>query len=183
MLQDSHISAMEGGEEMRKAEIDTTAPFRSVKEAVMMFGETVLGAEVYGTNLKQMQNETIIVDYDELEEAKQTLRRAREESIQMATSLFFLQQELQQTKTELQRLKGHEFDSNGQQMEFQKKKYVTFADPPCIERVITPNPRAHVEPAGLRRQASIGKKKMKQLIPLIKRIFFRKRESSGIMLQ
>lgn len=131
-----------------------------------------------------MQNVTneIARSDDELEEAKQTLRRAREESIEMATSIFFLQEELDQTKMELQQLKVHESNRNKQpqQMEFQKKKYVTFADPPCVEQVVSLNPRAPTEP-GLQRQASLRKKKkMKELIPLIKRIFLRKRESSQV---
>lgn len=195
---------------VRKAEIDTRAPFRSVKEAVSLFGEKVLAGEVYATanKLKKMQsgaNENGI-EYArienveaELEETRENLQRAKEESMVMAHCMSSLQEELERTKQELQKLKQREtekntveheiedvkfvenlttfgvkslrFDDNEEKMEFQKKRYVTFANPPSVSHVMVP--QHGVEK--LERHPSLRKKKKKSLIPLIGGIFSRKK--------
>lgn len=37
-----------------RGEIDNRSPFKSVKEAVAMFGETILGGEIIANKLKQV---------------------------------------------------------------------------------------------------------------------------------
>ncbi|KAI8548933.1 hypothetical protein RHMOL_Rhmol07G0312000 [Rhododendron molle] len=201
---------MEGGNGQglrttKRAEIDTTAPFRSVKEAVMLFGERVLAGEVYANKHKEMQNNEasgngLVTVTTELEETKENLQKAREESLVMATCLSTLQQELERTKLELRQLKEREsekqvivesaeikhvefmkdstsFDHlkprarNEGPVEFQKKRYVTFANPPSSARVMVPQG----DDAILERHPSLKKKKNKPLIPLIGGIFSKKK--------
>lgn len=137
----------------------------------------------------------------ELEETKQSLQKAREESVVMASCLSSLQEELQRTKRELQQLRERESEERVmeletedlkfvedsreefqvktatliqvQNVEFRKKRYVTFADPPSLAQVVIPPSDA----ALLQRHPSLRKSKKKPLLPLIKG-FFRKRGSS-----
>ncbi|KAG6397870.1 hypothetical protein SASPL_139320 [Salvia splendens] len=108
---------MQGGEGVvvrGRVEIDTRQPFRSVREAVMLFGEKVLAGEVYGNKLKEMQNKAKSQPSNlgavkaELEETKETLTKAKEEGNLMAHCLNSLRQELEQTKKELRHLKTRE---------------------------------------------------------------------------
>ncbi|TKY45516.1 WEB family protein [Spatholobus suberectus] len=198
---------------VRKAEIDTRAPFRSVKEAVSLFGEKVLAGEVYASATKLKKIESGVnengVEYSrienveaELEETRENLQRAKEESMVMAHCLSSLQEELERTKQELQQLKHrgtekHPVESeiedvkfvenlttfevrssrfDEEKMGFQKKRYVTFANPPSVSHVMLPQHGV----GKLERHPSLRQKKKKSLIPLIGGIFSRKKGSQEV---
>ncbi|KAL0557891.1 hypothetical protein IC582_006444 [Cucumis melo] len=114
--------------------------FRSVKEAVELYGQRILAPELYANVLREMENEEnehennllkIKIVRDELDIAKQNLEKAKERSVAMARSFSSLQEELEETKRKLQMLKeksdydiefvGHslKFDSKTQSQRFE----------------------------------------------------------------
>ncbi|XP_047324069.1 WEB family protein At3g51220-like [Impatiens glandulifera] len=199
-----------------RAEIDTTPPFRSVKEAVTLFGDKVLAGKIYLNKPKEMIE---IEESDEEEgegssrcgslttelyKAKQSLLKAKEESLLMKTCIYSLQEELEKTKFELKQLKEHEESDDAQSITFendiedlkcieessesitqtvsihevQKKRYVTFANCPSLAKVIVPNSDNDVRDSVLERLGSLKKKNKKPLIPLIGGFFSKMKLSS-----
>ncbi|KAK6798002.1 hypothetical protein RDI58_005704 [Solanum bulbocastanum] len=104
-----------------RVEIDMRQPFRSVKEAVLLFGEKVLAGEIHAKQLQQdaqrhVQSKASTTGGQnqfkfgtarlELEETKQSLQKAKEEGDFMAHCLQSLREELEQTRREIQQLKS-----------------------------------------------------------------------------
>ncbi|KAJ0964182.1 hypothetical protein J5N97_029304 [Dioscorea zingiberensis] len=147
----------------RRVEIDTRAPFSSVKEAVKLFGERVLVGEIYGQRLNEMriggEKRNEIIGHsrpssiaEELEETMKDLGRVREERFELAHCLSSLREELESTKKELILLKAKE--SSDKQM-VHNVKFMIEPEIPVSESMPT------------EKNMKKKKKVLKQLIPFI----------------
>uniref|UniRef100_A0A1J3HWX9 WEB family protein n=1 Tax=Noccaea caerulescens TaxID=107243 RepID=A0A1J3HWX9_NOCCA len=96
-----------------RAEIDTRAPFGSVKEAVALFGEKVLAGEIYARLREMRKKETNSTPNPqsrlrsltlELEQTKQTLTKTLQLNTILCNRIKTLRQELEHGRDEIQRL-------------------------------------------------------------------------------
>ncbi|CAI9754230.1 unnamed protein product [Fraxinus pennsylvanica] len=130
----------EGGLVVRgRVEIDMRQPFRSVKEAISIFGEKVLAGEVYANKLKEMEikkntgkyTSRIGGDHHDEQTKQQSVEKEKEKEESnnlMVQCLNSLRQELEQTKMELQQLKSKEShiknDSQSFEPEIEELKFI-----------------------------------------------------------
>ncbi|XP_078151876.1 WEB family protein At1g75720-like [Carex rostrata] len=127
--------------------IDMSVPFRSVKEAVALFGEGIIASQVITSQLSKMQTtrentrcrssclDSIAI---QLEEAKQEIKREQEKGAQMAMKILTIEEELKSTNRRLKELKDRSCVAvnpimpKTRELENsidRKKRHVTFSDP------------------------------------------------------
>ncbi|KAK4770565.1 hypothetical protein SAY87_031097 [Trapa incisa] len=177
---------MEEESVIKRAEVDTRAPFRSVREAISLFGNRVLDGKIHRGALDVVARDTAGDMREELKETRQSLQRAREECRLMEGHLSSLTEELDRTKQELHRLKlmeespkhistakKEEDDDNDDDKvdKLQKKRYVTFVNSPTVLLQ-----QQYRQPQ--KKPSSNKTKKLQPVIPLIGGIFSKKKKTS-----
>lgn len=124
----------------------------------------------------------------ELEDTKQNLQKAREENNSMTFCIKSLREELEQAKKELEKIKAREFQKqrvdpdiedlkfienntpdHEEDREFEKKRYVKFASPPSLAKVIVSRGEMPERPT------SMNKLKRKSLLPIFGWLFSKKK--------
>nr|XP_043635100.1 WEB family protein At3g51220-like [Erigeron canadensis] len=127
-----------------RVEIDSRQPFKSVKEAVLLFGEKVLANEVYANKLKKMENvareNNQKISQKGLGEEKHIPEDSKDEKKLMAYYLMSLKQQLEETKSELNHLRStrepHPSHHEPNDTDIEEIKFIQNANPTRLKQQV-----------------------------------------------